>query len=242
MKLLHWISLILGSLACIAARFAQLLFGYDAQGLPLASSAVLSFVPAAFFVLFLLLCLRAPSASDVKEPFDQRFDFGGTAPLFLGICGAFALLVCAVLLFVANGMALRAALLPLFLAVSAAAVLYALVCLRKGMPLPSTALLMPSAFLCVQLVFAYRECAKDPVLSNFYIELLALAALAWGFVQLAAFAFRNGSARAYLPFAMISVALSLTAAATAFALVPALLYGGFALVQLAFLAAFRLEV
>lgn len=238
MKLFHWLLLALGTLACAAARFAQILFSYDELGLPLPSSTALSFVPAAFFVLFFLLCLRAPSAEELRaEPFEKLFSFDGTAPLFLGICAVFVLFADAAALLV--GTSLRMAVVPLFLAVSAAALLYALVCLRRDMPLPTTALLLPPAYLCVQLVFTYRECAKDPVLSNFYIELLALAALAWSFVQLAAFAFRGGSARTYLPFAMISVILSLTAAATAFSLTPALLYGGFALAQLAFMAAFH---
>ncbi len=239
MKTFHWLSLIFGALACIAARWCQLLFCYDAQGLPLPSSIPLTFVPAVCFLLFFLLCRGSADVSG--HSFDKLYDFSGMMPLFLGICGIFALIASAALSFLAGGLDLRTAVMPLFLAVSAAAMFCVLACLRKEKPFPTTALLLSPAFLAVQLVFAYRACAKDPILTNFYIELLALAALAWAFIQLAAFAFRSGSSKIFLPFAMLSVVLSLTAASTVFALGPALLYAGFALVQLAFLAAYTPE-
>ena len=235
MKLVRFLSLAAATLACTAARAYQLFFCYDEFGLPTAGARWLTLMPAACLVLFALLAFRA---KDDGSSMAERFRFEGTLPLFCGVLGAFVLVAAAVLL-VLGGMAGVTVLLAAFLAVSGACAFCVLVCLRKGRAFPGIAAGFPAAYLAVQLIFTYRECAKDPVLMNFYLELIALAALAWAFVQLCAFAFRGGSARGYLTFAMLSVALSFAGAVTAATLFWMLLLGGFALVQLAFLLAWR---
>lgn len=235
MKLIRWLALALCTLACTAARAYQLFFCYDEFGLPTDGAAALSLLPAVCIAVFGLLAFRVQDdGSCVAESF--RFD--GTMPLFCGVLGAFTLVAAAVLL-VLGGAAAITLLLAAFLAVSGACVFYVLVCLRKGREFPGIAVGFPAAYLAVQIVFTYRECAKDPVLVNFYLELLALASLAWAFVQMAAFAFRNGSARSYLTFSMLSIALSIACTVTASTLFWMLLFGGFAFAQLAFLAAWK---
>lgn len=235
MKLTRWLALALCTLACTAARAYQIFFCYDEFGLPTDGAGFLSLVPVVCFALFALLAFRV---KDKGSSMAERFRFEGTLALFCGVLGAFALVAAAVLL-VLGGAIPVTMLLAAFLAVSGACVFYVLVCLRKGRAFPGIAAGFPAAYLAVQLVFTYRDCAKDPVLMNFYLELLALASLAWAFVQLCAFAFRGGSARGYLTFSMISIALSAAAAVTAATLFWMLLLGGFAFVQLAFLFAWK---
>lgn len=235
MKLLRFLSLAAAALGCTAARAYQLFFCYDEFGLPTDGAGLLSLVPAACLVLFALLSFRA---KDEGSSMAERFHFDGTLPLFCGVLGAFVLVAAAVLL-VLGSTAPVTLLLAAFLAVSGGCVFYVLVCLRKGKEFPGIAAGFPAAYLAVQLIFTYRECAKDPVLVNFYLELLALAAFAWAFVQLCAFAFRGGSARGYLSFSMLSVALGVAGAVTASTLFWMMLLGGFALAQLAFLSAWK---
>ncbi|MBR6739155.1 MAG: hypothetical protein IKL99_05735 [Oscillospiraceae bacterium] len=235
MKKLHWLLLALGTLASVGARWYQFLFCYDEQGLPVAPAGLLCLVPLVCLVLFILLTRRA---KDSGREMQALFDFSGTLPLFCAVLGAFVLIAAAVALFL-GGVGGVTVILPLFLAVSGACALYVSVCLKKGIAFPGIAAGFPAAYLSVQLVFTYRECAKDPVLVNFFVELLALAAFAWAFVQLSAFAFRTASPRSYLPTAMLSVVLGVTGALTASSLFWMLMLGGFAFVQLAFLSAYR---
>ncbi len=235
MKKFQWFALVLGTAVAAAARMYQFLFCYDEQGLPVAPAGALCLVPALCLAVFVLTTRKA---GERDKAMDVLFDFSSTLPLFFGVAGAFVLIAAAAALFL-GGVGGVTVILPLFLAASGACVFYVLVCLKKGRAFPGIAVGFPAAYLSVQLVFTYRECAKDPVLINFYVELLALAALAWAFVQLAAFAFRTASPRVYLPTAMLAVVLSIAGAVTAASLFWMLMLGGFALVQLAFLAAYK---
>lgn len=237
MKKLHWLALAFCTLVSVGARWYQFLFCYDEQGLPVAPAGLLCLAPALCLAVFVLVT-RGAKASDKKM--EELFAFSSTLPLFLGVLGAFTLIAAAVVLFLggARGVML---LLPLFLAASGVCVFYVLACLKKGLAFPGIAAGFAAAYLAVQLVFTYRECAQDPALVNFFVELLAIAALAWAFVQLAAFAFRTASPRVYLPTAMLSVVLGVTGAVTAASLFWLLMLAGFALVQLAFLSAYQGE-
>ncbi len=235
MKKLQWFALALGTAAAVGARIYQILFCYDEQGLPVAPAGVLCLVPLLCLVVFAVLTRREKSSD---APMDKLFDFSAAAALFFGVAGV-GVLLAAVAVLMMLGVSGAALALPLFLAASGVCVFYALVCLKKRRAFPGVAVGFPAAYLSVQLVFTYRECAKDPVLVNFYIELLALAALAWAFVQLAAFAFRTASPRVYLSTAMLAVVLSVTGVVSAASPFWMLMLGGFALVQLAFLAAYK---
>ena len=234
MKKLRFLVFVLAAAATTAVRWMQLM-SIDAQGLPAYGMSALCFVPLAVAAVFVLLSLREKGSD---APMDELFDFSGTLPLFFGVAGAFALIAAAVLL-VLGGFAMASAILAAFLAVSGGCVFYVLVCLKKGLEFPGIAIGFPAAYLSVQLVFTYRECAKDPVLINFYMELLAVAALAWAFMQLCAFAFRGGAPKAYLSVAFTAAVVSVAGAVTAATLFWLVMLSGFALVQLAFLAAYK---
>lgn len=244
MKKLHWFTLLLTSAAACFLQAKHLLTGFDAQGFPLTRGLFGSFplLPAlaAFAALFFFLCRKAPAASDISADFPAVFDFSGTFSLFLAVCGIFMLFASAGLSLLTDFGYLLDMILAVLLAISAAALLYALVALRKGKT-AGTAMLVPLCYLMLLLVLTYRTFAKDPVVAHYYIYIVSLALLGWAGLQLAAFAFRNGSARSYLPFAMLAVAAALPAAVAAQSVAQLLMYGGFAVVHLAFLSAFSLK-
>ena len=115
--------------------------------------------------------------------------------------------------------------------------IYAFFALRRGEPLPGVVLLTPVYALVLQLIFVYRATAVDPVLANFYPEILALAALTAAFLEFSAFAFRNGAPRIFVPLASMAVVLCVCTAAGTRELSLLLFYPGFALILLGYCAA-----
>lgn len=120
----------------------------------------------------------------------------------------------------------------------AAALLAAVSCRRQEPCKVPVLLLVPPVALVIRLVLAYRINSVDPVLSAYYIELLALAFLTLGFYRLSSFAFQAGRTRRFSLYAAPAVTLSLAALADGGPhLSSPLLYAGGAMVLLGFLTA-----
>ena len=77
----------------------------------------------------------------------------------------------------------------------------------------SVLLLIPPVALVVRLVLVYRVNSVDPVLSAYYVELLALVFLTLAFYRLSSFAFRAGRTRLFAFYVCAAVVLSMAALA-----------------------------
>ena len=84
---------------------------------------------------------------------------------------------------------------------------------KAGGQLNANLLLVPAVCLVADLVLVYRASSVNPVLQRYYVEILALAFLILAFYRLASFGFRCGQLRLFSLYAMLAVALCLTAAA-----------------------------
>ena len=239
MKKLDFLLLFLFSGAAALLRARELRTGFDRAGLPVggAASLALPLVLTAAAAVFLLLARAYGAQRGADGGTDGYFDFSGTLPVTLCVLGAFTLIAGAVLTLVSPLRTLSVILLAVLRFAAGAAVIYALFALRRGGTLPRAALLTPVYALVVQLVFTYRATAVDPVLSHFYVEILALAALAAAFLEFSAFAFRSGAPRVFLPLADMAVVLCVCTAVGARELPTLLLYSGFALVLFGYCAA-----
>ena len=88
-------------------------------------------------------------------------------------------------------------------------------------------LLLPPVFLYVAwLLITYKAYADYPVTEQFYVEVLALAALALAAYHVAVFAFGLGSGRMFAFALPVAVTLGCTALADSLALPMVLLYAG----------------
>ena len=74
-------------------------------------------------------------------------------------------------------------------------------------------LLIPPIALVVRLVLVYRVNSVDPVLSAYYVELLALVFLTLAFYRLSSFAFRAGKTQLFAFYVCAAVVLSMAALA-----------------------------
>lgn len=101
----------------------------------------------------------------------------------------------------------------------------AAVCRRPGSHEPSAAprktvqgnlLLVPVVCLVIRLVLVYRVDSIDPVLSDYYLELLALVFLTLGFYRLSSFAFGAGRTDRFVLYAGLAVVLCLAVLADGF--------------------------
>lgn len=101
----------------------------------------------------------------------------------------------------------------------------AAVCRRPGSHEPSAAprktvqgnlLLVPVVCLVIRLVLVYRVDSIDPVLSDYYLELLALVFLTLGFYRLSSFAFGAGRTGRFALYAGLAVVLCLAVLADGF--------------------------
>lgn len=73
---------------------------------------------------------------------------------------------------------------------------------------PLTVLAAPVCLLA-RVILDYRLCSVDPVLSNYYLELLSLALLVLGFYRLSGFTVRSGSPRYLALYAGLSAVVAL---------------------------------
>lgn len=70
--------------------------------------------------------------------------------------------------------------------------------------------LAPVLFLCVWLIFSYKNNAEDPVVWRFVIEILAISAMVMAHYEYAAFFYGRGKPKAALFFLQLAVFLSIT--------------------------------
>ena len=237
MKKRYWPLLILFSAAAAFLRAEHLRTGFDADGLPQSGCPAALALPLVLLLaaaVFYLLCRRYPVQRELTGAMEKYFRFGSTASVMLVVLGAFALIAAAVLSLLSPWRTLLSMLLSVFWFACAAAVLYVLFALRRGTAFSGVALLTPVCALALQTAVSYRSSAADPVLGHLYIEILALSALTVSFLELAAFAFRNGAPRLYLPLSALSVILCACMLAEQRSLVSMAFYAGFAFILLGF--------
>lgn len=126
----------------------------------------------------------------------------------------------------------------LSLASAAILLLSAVSCSSKqpARPAQNTALLFPPVALVLRLVLTYRLDSVDPVLSAYYVELLALVFLTLGFYRLSSFAFQAGRVPSFCFYTCAAVVLCFAALADGGEhLSSLLLYAGGAVTLLGFL-------
>ena len=239
MKKLNWLPLIFFSAAAAGLRILELRTGFDEADLPVggAASLTLPLVLIAAAAIFVLLARSYPAQRDLSGGMDEYFDFASALPVMLCVLGAFALFASAAASLLLPSRTLLTILLAVFRFAAGASVIYVLFALRRGESLSGVVLLTPVYALVLQLIFVYRATAVDPVLAHFYVEILALAALAAAFLEYSAFAFRNGAPRIFIPLAAMAVVLCVCTAAGTRELSSLLFYPGFALILLGYCAA-----
>ena len=243
MKKRDWAAL--AAFACAAAglRVLQCRTGFDAAGFALRETVPAAVLLPAVLVLcavyFVLAARRLPSRRDAAASLPERIELHSTPARACGVAGALLVLADAVLS--ARGQtSLAALLLAVFAAAGALAAVAAVFSLHRSGTVQGVVLLVPVCCLIAHFVFVYREYSADPVLARIYIEILAVAALMSSALELAAFAFRDGSMRVFVPISALGAVLSLAAAAETWrGLASALGYAGCALLELTVLAAVK---
>ena len=242
MKKISWIALTLFSAAAAVLRALQCRTGFDEAGLPVGGAPLRALVPCILLLAaayFLLSARGLPAKRGACGGLAENFYFSeNTTAAACAIAGVFLVMTGAAALAVGRG-SLRQGALALAAAGVAGAVCTfgAVFVLYRGGDARGTAQLIPVCGLVVYLIFLYRADASDPVLAGVYMELLALAALTYSALERAAFAFRNGAPRLYLPVSALSVVLAVAAAAERRSLAAVLLFAGCAFIELGFLAA-----
>lgn len=216
MKILQWVLLIPFVVLAYFARM-QLWGTFDAEGMPLPLSLASLAMPALLavaVVVFFLLARRLPAQRELCADMGSYFSFN-TITLLGAVGGAF-LYVLALALELVGGKAGKLELLTgALLAVGAVCLIAALATLRKERDFPGVVLLVPVCALVLRVILFYREHTADPVLRDYYVELLALAAMTVFLLEFAAFAFRGGAPRLFVPLGEVCVILCAAAIAAA---------------------------
>ena len=241
MKKLTWMLLALFTLAAAGLRVLQNRTGFESTGLAVPGNlpALLLFAVLALAAACFLWASRSlPAQRDVTGGMLDCFPFRETLSLMCAVAGIFLTFAGAALLLPSGGTSVLLA--PLVL-VGGGALFYVVFSCRRGTEPRSVALLAPALAMALYLVFVYRADAANPVLMRIYMEILALCALTLTAMERAAFAYRNGAPRIYVPLSAMSVVLALTAATDQKSLPVTLLFAGWALVELGFLAEAKFE-
>ena len=221
-KILHWLLLVLFSAAAALARLRLLAVGFDADGLPVPMDLNTMVLPAVLVVaavIAVIMARRYPAQRELCGSMDLYFAFDrSTLAVMLMVLGGFALIGSAVCSLVFSLRTTVTMILSVFLAVGAACLLYATAA--------------PVCAMVLALILFYREHAADPILRHYYVETLALAALAVLLLEFAAFAFRGGAPRLLMPASTMSVILCAAALAARPTLAEILFYAGGACIAL----------
>lgn len=221
-------------LAGFALRLLQNRTGFEADtGLPIPGNLPAVLLPVllavAAVILFLLACSQPKGL--VKRPFSAVFHTEDAKVLTVLVLGVFLMAVSGVLeilnigtgsapveYLTADGLILAsnrsaagqsARFMGLCSVAAAAAVFPSVMACRreKGNPLP---VLAAPALLLVRLILAYRVHSVNPVLADYYVELLSLILLILGFYRLSGFTVACGSCRFFSAYAGMSGVLALT--------------------------------
>lgn len=240
MKKSQSILLVFFAAAAAVLRFVQMKNGFDENGLAVSGYPAALALPAVLVLAalcFVFFSRSYPAQRDVTGGLADCFLLQDSFRITLGTAGSFLILVSAALSFLRGNGSLLGNLFAAFAVASGLCLLYALFVLYRGGSVQAVALLVPVCYLVLRLIFLYRTDAVDPVLQRVYIELLAFSALTLSHLERAAFAFRGGAPRAYLPVSAMAVILSLAAMAELPGLPDLLLYLGLVLIELTFLSA-----
>lgn len=243
-------------LAGFVLRLLQDRTGFEPEtGLPISGSlpAILLPLLLAASAMVLLLLTRAMPKEPEQRPFSTVFSCENALCLTVIVLGVFLMAASGALelftaasgqgqvvlsadgmmLLAGNSGASRSAVIMGLLSLAAAVSLFpAVMACRRETVSPLPALAAP-VFLLARLVLAYRLYSVDPVLGNYYIELLSLILLILGLYRLAGFAAGSGSPRLFSAYAGISAVLALTLLADGIS-APALLTLGGAAALLGF--------
>ena len=243
MKKTNWLTLAGFAVAAALLRVLQDLTGFEESGLAKRGNLpgvllVLVLISAAAY--FFAVSRRLPARREGAD-LAGNFAFEGMAAVFCVVAGAFLVMVSGVASVIGGSGALKTLLLAIFAIAAGVGMLYAAFALYRGGETPGLALLIPVCALIAHFIVLYRVNSSDPVLARIYVETLAVAGLMLAAVELAAFAFRIGSPRMWLPVTATAVVLSLTVAADRQSLASLVLYVGSALIGLGFLASARFE-
>ena len=241
MKKMDWMILAVCSAAAAGLRVWQWLTGFDEQGLALRGnlpSILLPILLAAAAAYFVFAARRLPGGRG--GTLDGSFGFQDQTTVACAVAGSFLLMAGAAFSAAGKG-SLPLALMAVLTFAAALALLYAVFTMYRGGTVPGVALLVPVCCLIVRIIFLYRRTASDPVLARIYAVILAVSALLLSALELAAFAFRDGSPRVFLAVSAMAPVLSFAAAAERESLASTLLLLGGALLEIAFLSALKTD-
>ena len=230
-------ALLLGVVGAVLRRI-QLAVGFEPDtGLAIEGSWINILVPAFLIgTIIILILLTLPH----KE---KNRSFGGCFCLPEGMSLMF--LISAAFLFMAGGgmylmyylqsggplLVLAAGVIALFTAVTS---IYTVRCWRQDETVEGILLLPPVLLFLFLLLSAYLAHGTFPVLARYGVEILGIAALLYGFYQISAAGFRQGSSSALLRGICLGIALGVTAAADLLSLGESLTLAAGAVMLLAF--------
>ena len=242
MKKTNWLILAAASVAALLLRLWQNASGFESTGLAVPGTAPALLLPALLAVTavyFVFDARRLPRRGEHGADLAESFVFSRTTALPAAVSGGLLVLLSGGAQLMGRG-SLKGAFLAVPALLGGLCALYLVMALYRGAAVNEFLPLVPVCALLVYVVFLYRADAADPVLQRIYPEILASAALTLSWLERAAFAYRCGAPRLYLPLNQLALLLSLLAAADLRSPAAALLGAGCALGELAFLLAFRL--
>lgn len=223
-------------------RFAQLRTGFDPDtGLmvPCVPGTALLILLVLFAAAEVLWCLRTPKE---EADFPRYFTPPGDSAAAAAVLGG--------MLLAAGGLLMLLTAIPArelaggvtgLLALASGAGMVVLVRQARSGSAPSAAPVLPAMFLGVFLVLeVYLPSSSDPVLTRFYVPLLAAAGIASAFSQFGGILRGEGSVRAFVLWGELTVLLCLTALADG-GLERIAIFGGAALLLTVFLYLRRTE-
>jgi len=244
LKKLFWVLLAIFSIAASTLRMMNCITGFEAESaLPIQGNLYGILLPALLLlaaVVFTLLSRSFPSQREEARSMEECFDFGNTESVLFAVLGSFGLIGYAATS-VLSYPSLLSALLSVGYLSSAGVILCTVFQLRRQNELAGSLLIVPVCTLVLQLVFTYRSCANDPTLGHTYIEILMVCALMTVSLEFAAFAFRNGTLRLFVPLTAMSVVLCTCHLAECSTTSARLFAVGFTVLMVAFLSAVRFE-
>ena len=242
---------VIGSIIAFVLRMVQNHTGFEAAtGLPVSGHPT-GLILIAFFVLFFatIFLLTRKLPTEIAPAFPKTFSTTEPKDLTLPIMGVLLLAVSGALdlLPIVAPDAIPSSsvdvpqlqILTALTALLSAVGLFPMVtaCRQKGKHLAvnGSFLLIPPVCLVIRLVLTYRIESVNPVLMQYYIQLLALVFFILAFFRLSSFAFQAGQTRPFVLYTVLAVVCSITALADFMPLSSTLFYAGCALTTLGFL-------
>lgn len=222
-------------LAGFALRLLQNQTGFEADtGLPIPGNVPAILLPVLLAVstaVLLVLAVRTQPKGPVQRTFSDVFHTENAGVLTVLVLGAFLMAASGLLellntvlgsgtveYLTADGMLLveqgaaggrSVQIMGLVTAAAAVGIFPAVMACRRAQVNARSALAV-HVLLLVRLIFAYRLYSVNPVLADYYVELLSLILLTLGFYRLSGFTVMCGSCRVFSVYAGMSAVLALT--------------------------------